>query len=64
MSESRIARTRRDVTRALELARTLSEEYYLAAGERSPSGESLVQLLTDLDARTGKRDPSKRKAKP
>jgi hypothetical protein len=50
----------RDTTRALELLNDIEPQL---AEEVKPKLGELRQILTDMDARTGKRDPSKRPAK-
>lgn len=51
---------KRDVTRALVIINTL-RNVYDGSGTDDNFGE-LIQLLRDVDARTGRRDPSVRKA--
>lgn len=49
----------RDVTRALELAKIIRDH---AGDDYSPEiNNELVKILTELDARTGRRDPRVRK---
>jgi len=51
-------RAKRDVTRALSLAINLRSTYD-SRGMDDNFGE-LIQILRDIDARSGRRDPSKR----
>lgn len=56
--------TQRDVTRALHLAATLNGALMALVPDHSRlhlTADELIQILRDLDARTGRRDPSKRK---
>ena len=55
--KSTSAQTRRDVTRALALAKELQANPSFREGG---GFDELIQLLAEMDARTGKRDPSKR----
>lgn len=50
----------RDTTRALEIANRIEP---MLPEEVKPDLAELRQILTDMDARTGTRDPSKRVAK-
>lgn len=60
-------RHERDVTRALKLARELmvAQDSYDSSDPTSGDDRfpELIQVLEDMDARTGRRDPTKRKAK-
>lgn len=47
---------KRDVTKGLELLKTIREE-----NGSSAAIEELEKLLTSMDARTGRRDPNQRK---
>lgn len=49
----------RDVSKALKIARTIKE----TATNDGVAGlaDDLIQILIDMDARTGRRDPTKRK---
>ncbi len=49
----------RDTTRALQLAQALRQEYDFEQTDEKFT--ELVQILTNEDARTGRRDPSSRK---
>ena len=54
--------TKRDVTRALNLAQALFDGE--DDGAYNPAkAQELIQILKNLDARTGRRDPSIRKPK-
>ena len=50
---------KRDTTRALEIVRQLREQ--TSSEAFAASFDELTQILTDMDARTGRRDPSKRR---
>lgn len=50
--------TKRDVSTALELAKKLQ---LTAAPDLANDAQQLVEILTEIDARTGRRDPSTRK---
>lgn len=61
---------KRDVTRALEIVNAVKERVGQDADDdhmihgaiiRQSEIDELIQILTDIDARTGRRDPSKRK---
>lgn len=54
-----MAKRMRDVTRALELAKIVRDH---AGDDYSPEiNNELVSILETIDARTGRRDPSKRR---
>lgn len=57
-----MATKKRDTSRALELAKLLRSELhrYDHLPSEGAAADELVQILTDMDARTGKRDPTKR----
>lgn len=57
---SAAAENRRDTTRALELARKIRDYGHAYDYDEAAA---LVQILEDMDARTGTRDPSKRPAR-
>lgn len=51
----------RDTTRALALIREIADEAKGAVPGIMPKLQQVQEVLTDMDARTGRRDPSKRK---